>query len=352
MAPEKLKVNSGILSKYCPDIANKYGIKVDEVNKLIPNLSDKKNYVIHYRNLRLYFLLGIKLTKIHKMLEFKQSDWLKQFVDFNTEKRKDANNDFEKDFVKLMVNSVFGKTMENLRKRMNVKLVNNGKDYIKLMSRPTFVSQKIFGKHFVAIHKIKPVLLLNKPIYVGFSILELSKLLMYDIHYNYFKKKYDATLLFTDTDSLMYEIKSISDIYENIYLNKGLFHFCNYLRKSKFYNDSNKNVNGEMKDELGGKLISEFIGLKSKIYSLITVGDEEKIRAKGINVKLRHSEFFDVLFNKKVIRHNMKRTQSIRDRLGPYDVYKVSLSCFDDKRYILDNGIDTLAYFHQDICDN
>ena len=274
---------------------------MDEVNKLIPNLSDKKNYVIHYRNLRLYLLLGIKLTKIHKILEFKQSDWLKQFVDFNTEKRKDANNDFEKDFFKLMVNSVFGKTMENLRKRMNVKLVNNGKDYIKLMSRPTFVSQKIFSKHFVAIHKIKPVLLLNKPIYVGFSILELSKLLMYDIHYNYFKKKYDATLLFTDTDSLMYEIKSISDIYENIYLNKGLFHFNNYLRKSKFYNDSNKNVNGEMKDELGGKLISEFIGLKSKIYSLITVGDEEKIRAKGINVKLRHSEFFDVLFNKDII---------------------------------------------------
>ena len=148
---------------------------MDEVNKLIPNLSDKKNYVIHYRNLRLYLLLGIKLTKIHKILEFKQSDWLKQFVDFNTEKRKDANNDFEKDFFKLMVNSVFGKTMENLRKRMNVKLVNNGKDYIKLMSRPTFVSQKIFSKHFVAIHKIKPVLLLNKPINVGFSILELSK---------------------------------------------------------------------------------------------------------------------------------------------------------------------------------
>ena len=201
-----------MLSKHCSDIANKYGIKVGEVNKLIPNLGNKKNYVVHYRNLQLYLSLGMKLTKIHKILEFKQSDWLKKFVDFNTEKRKNANNKFEENFFKLMVNSVFGKTMENLRKRANVKLINNAKDYVKCVSRPTFVSQKIFAKNFVAIHKIKPVLLLNKPIYVGFGILELSKLLMYDFHYNYFKKKYDATLLFTDTDSLVYEIKGVDDM--------------------------------------------------------------------------------------------------------------------------------------------
>ena len=111
---------------------------------------------------------------------------VKKFVDFNTEKRKNADNKFEEGFFRLMVNSVFGKTMENLRKRTNIKLVNNAKDYMKLVSRPNFVSQKIFDKSFVAIHKIKPVLLLNKPIYVGFSILELSKSLMYDFHYNYF----------------------------------------------------------------------------------------------------------------------------------------------------------------------
>ena len=140
-----------------------------------------------------------------------------------------------------MVNSVFGKTMENLRKRMDVKLINNAKDYLKSVGRPTFVSQKIFSKNVVAIHKIKPTLLLNKPIYVGFSILELSKLLMYDFHYNYFKKNYDATLLFTDTDSLVYEIKGVDDIYEKIHLDKDLFDFCNYSEESKFFNDSNKN---------------------------------------------------------------------------------------------------------------
>ena len=113
-----------------------------------------------------------------------------------------AANEFEKDFFKLMVNCVYGKTMENLRKRVNVKLVNNSEGYVTCVSRPTFVSQKIVSKNLVAIHKVKPVLLLNKPIYVGFCVLELSKLLMYDFHYNYFKVNYDVKLLFTDTDSL------------------------------------------------------------------------------------------------------------------------------------------------------
>ena len=227
-----------------------------------------------------------------------------------------------------MINSVFGKTMENLRKRVSVNLVNNGRDYLNYVSRPTFVSQKIFDRNFVAIHRIKTVLLLNKPIYVGFSILELSKLLMYDFHYNYFKKSYDVKLLLTDTDSL--------------------FDFSDYLKSSKFYDASNKKIIGKMKDEMRGEVISEFVGLKSKMYSLVSVDGEEKIRAKGVNVKVRHNEFFDVLFNKNLVRHNMKRIQSKHHRLGTYDVYKRSLSCFDDKRYMLGNGIDTLAYFHKD----
>ena len=214
-----------MLSKYSSDIANKYGVKVGVVNKLIPNLGYKERYVIHYRNLQLYTSLGMKVTKVHKVLRFKQSDWLKKFVDFNTEKRKNTINNFEKNFFKLMVNSVFDKTMENLRKRVNVKLINNAKDYVKSVSRPTFVSQKIFSKNLVAIHKIKPVLLLNKPIYVGFSILELIKLLMYAFHYNYFKQNYDARLLFTDTYSLVYEIKGADDIYEKNYSDKDLFDF-------------------------------------------------------------------------------------------------------------------------------
>ena len=136
----------------------------------------------------------MKLTKIHGVLKFKQSDWMKKYIDFNTEKRINAGNDFEKDFLKLMINSVYGKTMEILRKRINVKLVNNEKDLLKYTS-------KIFSKDF-AIHEIKPVLILNKPIYVGFTVLDLSKWKMYDFHYNFIQNNFDAEILFTDTDSL------------------------------------------------------------------------------------------------------------------------------------------------------
>ena len=158
----------------------------------------------------------MKLTKIHRMLKFTQSDWMKKYIDFNTEKRKNATNDFEKDFFKLMINSVYGKTMENLRKRINVRFVNNEKDFLKYTSKPTYVTHKLFDKDFAAIHEIKPVLMLNKPIYVGFTVLELSKWVMYDFHCNFIKKSFNAELLFTDTDSLTYEIKS-ENVYEEFF---------------------------------------------------------------------------------------------------------------------------------------
>ena len=170
-------------------IADKYEIKVGDAKKLIPNLGNKTNYVVHYKNLQLYLSLGMKLTKIHRVLKFKQSDWMKKYIDFNTEKRMNAANDFEKYFFKLMINSVYGKTMENLRKRMNVRLVNNEKDFLKYTSRPTHITHNIFGKYYAFIHEIKPVLIVNKPIYVGFTILDLSKWKMYDFHYNFIKKK-------------------------------------------------------------------------------------------------------------------------------------------------------------------
>ena len=208
--------------------------------------------------------------------------------------------------------------------------------------------KKIFSKHFVAVHRIKPVLTFNKPIYVGFSILELSKLLMYEFHYKYIKNTFNAKLLFTDTDSLVYEIKT-EDVYEDFYLDKDLFDFSDYPLHSKFFDPVNKKVIGKMKDEFRGKIISEFVGLNSKMYSLIIVDNEEVTKAKGVNKKLKHKEFVNVLFNKKVIRHNMKRIQSKLHRIGTYDVCKISLSCFSNKRYVLDDGVNTLAYFHTDI---
>ena len=120
-----------------------------------------------------------------------------------------AANDFEKDFLKLIINSVYRKTMGNLRKRISVRLVNKGEDFLKYNSRPTYITHKFFGKDCATIHEINPVLILNKPTYVGFTVLDLSKWKVYDFHYNFIKNNFDAELLFTDTDGLTYKIKSL-----------------------------------------------------------------------------------------------------------------------------------------------
>ena len=171
---------------------------------------------------------------------------------------------------------------------------------------------------------------------------------MYKFHYEYIQYKFNARLLFTDTDSLVCEIKT-EDVYEDFYGDKDLFDFSYYSLNSKFFGPVNKKVIGKIKDEIRGKIISEFVGLKSKMYSLVSVDNKEVTKAKGINEKIRHKEFVDVLFNKKVIRHNMKRIQSKLHRIGSYNVCKISLSCFDDKRYVLNDVINTLAYFHNNI---
>ena len=169
--------------------------------------------------------------------------------------------------------------MESLRKRINVRLVNNEKDFLKYTSRPTYVTHNIFDKDYAAIHEIKSVLILNKPIYVGFTVLELSKWLMYDFHYNFIKKNFNAELLFTDTDSLVYEIKS-KNVYEDFFKWKNLFDFSNYSKDSKFFDDANEKVIGITKDEMGGFIIVEFIGLKSKMCAIKKMMVEKQILQK------------------------------------------------------------------------
>ena len=167
---------------------------------------NKNNYVIHYRNLQQCLELGMKLKKIHRILKFKQKDWMKPYIDFNTQKRKEATNEADKNHFKLLNNAVYGKTMENMRKIIKIGVVKNAKDFIKYTSRPTFVNGKVIEDNLATIHEKKISLALNKPIYLGFTVLELSKWEMYNFHYNFMKKKFKrCTLLFTDTDSLCYE---------------------------------------------------------------------------------------------------------------------------------------------------
>ena len=189
--------------------------------------------------------------------------------------------------------------------------------------------------------------ILNKPIYVGFTVLDLSKGKMYGFHYNFIKNNLNAQLLFTDTDSLTYEIKS-KNVYDEFFKWKDLFDFSNYSKDSKFFDETNERVTGKMKDEFVGVIVIKFVGLKPKMYYIKKIDGKECNTAEGVNIATEFDGSKDVLVNEKIIRHKIKRIQSKKHKLGTYEIDKISLSCFDDKKYVLDDGICALAYFYKD----
>ena len=142
-----------------------------------------------------------------------------------------------------------------------MRLVNNENDFLNYTSRPTYITHKIFDKDYAGIHEIKLVLILNKPVFIVFTVLDLSKWKMNDFHYNFIKTNFNAELLFTDTDSLTYEIKS-KNVYKEFFNWKDLFDLSYFSKDSNFFNETNEKVIGKMKDEFGGTVVSEFVGLK------------------------------------------------------------------------------------------
>ena len=224
-----------------------------------------------------------------------------------------------------------------------------------MASKPTYVSNKIFNDDLVAVHKIKETLTLDRPAYMGMCILDLSKTLMYDFHYNYIKKKYGdkARLLFTDTDSLTYEIEA-DDVYHDFWNDRDIFDNSDYPESSPFFDKTNKKVIGKFKDEAAGVPIDEFVGLRSKMYSYMKDNQKGVKTAKGIkkNVikkNITHENYINVLFNNEQMHNTRKTIRSQNHQLGSYEINKVSLSCFDDKRYILKDGKTSYAYGHCNI---
>ena len=286
-------------------------IEVNKVNKFIPNLWNKKKYVIHYENLKQYLSLGLKLTHIYRGIKFEESQWLKKYIALNTELRTVATNEFEKNFFKLMNNSVFGKTLENIRNRVDIKLVNNKKQAEKLSAKPNFNHCNIFSEDLVAIHMKKTKLVLNKPVYLGICILDLSKTLMYDFHYNYIKQKYGdkAKHLLTDTDSTMYEIQT-ENFYKDIRVDvKHSFDTSDYPpgHPSGIPFGFNKKVLCMFKDEVAGKVMDEFVGLRAKLYSYKMLEGVEKKKKKNakefkksvVKKSITHEDYKKCLFTGK-----------------------------------------------------
>ena len=330
-------------------------VTVNKVEKLIPNLNDKTKYVIHHETLKLYLSLGLKLTKIHRGITFKESAWLKPYIDLNTDLRAKAQNDFEKDFFKLMNNSVFGKTMENIRNRVDIRLVTRESQAKRLTCKPNYQHHTIFCENLTAVHMKKVSLKFNKPVYLGMSILDLSETLMYDFHYNYIKPKYgeNAKLLFTDTDSLAYEIET-EDFYRDISSDVELrFDTSNYPKDhpSGILTGVNKKVIGMFKDEASGKQIAEFVGLRAKLYSYRVEDSYEEKKCKGvkkavIKKTITFNDYKDCLFDNKPSMRKMNVIRSHLHTMYTETVNKIALSPFDDKRIIREDKIHTLAYGH------
>ena len=332
-------------------------MKINKVNKLVPNLRNKTKYVLHHRNLGLYLSLGLRVTKIHRVISFNQSRWLAPYIALNTDLRTNAKNNFEKDFFKLMNNSVFGKTMENIRNRKDIKLVTSKQQALKLIAKPNFKHRTIFTENLISVHMSKTKLVFNKPVYVGMCILDVSKVLMYDFHYNYIKPKYNerALLLMTDTDSLCYEIET-EDFYKDIAGDvESKFDTSAYPKEhpSGIKTGVNKKVIGMMKDECSGEVMVGFVGLRAKLYATKMDTGVESKKCKGINKTVTKNDiafedYKNVLFNQTKEMRKMNVIRSYKHEIYTETVNKTALSGDDDKRIVSSDKIRTMAYGHRD----
>ena len=340
-------------------------MKIGREEKLVPNLKDKKGYVVHIKALDQALKHGLKLKKVHRVIEFQQSRWMKAYIMLNTRLRKDAKNEFEKDFFKLMNISVFGKAMENIRNHKNMKLVTSDKKYLKYVMKPNFKDGFPFSKHLFAVEMGKTEIKMNKPVYLGQAILDLSKTLMYEFHYDYMRPKYGSKikLWYMDTDSFVYEIET-EDFYRDIAKDvKKRFDTSGYSKDDNrpLPIGINKKVIGLMKDELGGKIMTEFVALRAKMYAYRKidclavqhdhfVACDEK-RCKGtkkcvVFEGLTFDDYKTCVFDGKTIYRDQMLFENKKHEVYTVSKYKIALNRDDDKRIVQANGITTLARGH------
>ena len=275
-----------------PDNFNDYmkEIKPDtyiQTSKLICDWSDKKNYLVHYRMLKFYVRHGMIVDKVNEIISFKQSRWLEKYINFNTQKRNQKVNDFEKDFYKLLNNAFHGKTMENVRTRLKIKFVKKDdyREIIKQQSKLTFNGiQKSYENCDSYTFKQNEVLM-DKPIYLGFTVLELSKLHVYETYYDILQPYYgqkNIQLHYFDTDAFVLSLKT-QDVINDLKNLEDIFDFRNLDKNHELYSNKNKKVIGKFKIETPKNIwIDEFVCLRGKMYA-IKCGDDSKNKLKGIS---------------------------------------------------------------------
>lgn len=331
-------------------------------DKLMMTLYNKERYVAHFWVVQQALQLGLKITKIHRVLQFSQSCWLKPYIESNTRRRAAATSSFQKDFFKLMNNAIFGKTLENKRKHKDVKLVTNAAKLEELVRQPNFGTSIIIHENLVAVCMKKTKVVMDRPLYVGMAILDISKYHMYDFHYNKMIKYYGRNRIgisYMDTDAFVYWIKT-EDMYEDLrtFPYNDDFDFSDYPTTHPTYDGGrNKKVLGKFKDETNGLPIEEIVALMAKLYSMKILhangnGEREVIKkAKGVKnlylkKRLQFDNYKECLFEDKTFTAKFNNIRSYNHQLYSITETKKAISSNDDKRYTLQDKVHTLPYGH------
>ena len=355
LCPEHIKIDQDMLSPFsqdCRKILN--GDEFNNLNKkycskkLGSTFQDREKYVLHYTNLKLYLKLGMELVAVHRCLAFTQSAFLKPYIELCAKKRKESTNSFGKELWKLFSNCCFGKTIERIREYIDMKLANNPELCRKWMSSPKFQGMKIISEDLVAIFFKRMEIMLNKPLFLGFCILEHSKRFMYEQYYFEIAPRLNSpTVIFSDTDSLLISCTSKTAC-SNLDKLASLIDFSNYDKSHKKYNNKYENKLGYWKDELKGRKMSHFVGLRAKTYAYLLENNELKSKCKGITKgykkNIKFGDFFKCI--KSINSHytNQYHIRSKNHQLQMTKVRKLCYSSFDDKRYVLRCNIHTVPF--------
>lgn len=320
--------------------------------RLLLTLENKRNYIVHYRNLKLYLKHGLVLKKIHKVIQFHQEPFLKKYIEHNTTLRMAATNSFEKNFYKLMNNSVFGKCMEDVRRRRDIRLCCTDKQAEKLIAKPNFHERNIFSSTLAAVHMRKTEIFFKKPITIGMAVLDISKTLMYKFYYEYMQPTYkqNLNLLYTDTDSFIFHIFT-EDIYNDMKKSLERFDTSDYAENNVYGMPRvNKKKLGLMKDECAGGIMTEFAGLRSKVYSYIQGGDTTKklkgVKKQALKRRIHFDDYKNCIMNSQRKLTHMQTIQSTKHDIFTCKINKLALSPHDEKRYVREDNISTFAWGH------
>ena len=353
LALERMTITREDLSPEMQDKAEV--VKPTQSAKLVGTLNHKEKYVVDMRALRLYLKLGMRPGRVYRVVVVSKKAWLKPYIDLCTSKRQTATTKFEKDFWKLMVNCVYGKVMENKRNHSNVKIVLDRIRAMRLLRKPLFKQFEILTEDKALFMMQSSCIKMDKPMYVGFTVLEYSKMLMYELYYEVFSKRYpnQLTLLYTDTDSFIFKITT-----QNLYDDfaepqfRDILDNCDYPKDHPLYSEHNKKVLGKIKDETNGLPIRDFVALKAKMHAF-RVGNETEKRAKGITRAVVRDniswvDYYNCLFDSRVQSNIVTNIRSTNHILNTVRTLKLSLSPFDDKRYYL-NNIESVPWGHYSI---